>query len=321
MNPRSVRLEVLHLCKRQVGIDLIRDVSFREERCGVVALTGPSRSGKSTVLLMIAGLVHRTTGLIEVQGRSIADPACRRFIGSAVGDPAPYYGLSVIDTLDLAGELRGMTRASVRERLDYLDRALALPPLGSVVSKLPLTQRRRVMLAASLVADPPVLVWDEPADLADEEEVRRIEQLLRNLAADHLVLLGTRSTQLAAHVARRILVLDRGALVYDGPNIEFGTLLPFRRIEVSFGQPVAPERLAAVLPIAFQLTVVNDRVFRIRFLRNDPKGAQLLQFLLPIGRIVDFRDLPTDWTPPPPPSMERPTARTPATSDLARIRN
>ena len=305
MGARPVSLTVLHLTKRQSGIDLVKDLSFQEDRCGVVALTGTSRSGKSTVLLMIAGLIHRTTGLIQVQGHTIADPAARRFIGSAVGDPAPYDGLSVIDTLDMAGELRGMTRASVRERIDYLDTALALPPLGTVVSKLPPTQRRRVMLAVSLIADPPILVWDEPADLADEEEVRRIEDLLRSLSADHLILLGTRSTQLAAHVARRILVLDRGGLVYDGPNVEFGTLLPFRRIEVSFAQPIAPERVASVLPLAFQLTVVNDRVFRIRFLRNDPKAPQLLQFLLPIGRIVDFRDLPTDWTPPPPPRMER----------------
>ncbi len=314
MGSRTVELDCLHVSKRKRGIEIVRDVSFHESRCGVVAITGPSRSGKSTLLLMIAGLVHRTGGTIQVQGCGVTDPAARRFVGSAVGEPWPYDGLTVIDTLDMAGELRGMKRAAIRERIEYLDRVLTLPPLGTTVATLPVTQRRRVMLAVSLIADPPILVWDEPANLADEEEVRRVEELIRGLAGSHLLLLGTRSTQLAAHVARRALVLDRGALVYDGPILEFGTLLPFRRVEVTFAQSVAPERVASVLPLAFQLTVVSDRVVRIRFLRNDPQAPRLLQHLLPVGRIVDFRDLPTDWTPPPPPPMEpagtaRPTER------------
>ncbi|MHB1865915.1 MAG: ATP-binding cassette domain-containing protein [Thermoplasmata archaeon] len=319
MGSRTISLECLHVSKRRRGIDLVRDVSFREDRGGVVALTGPSRSGKSTLLLMIAGLIHQTSGLIQVQGRTVADPTARQFIGSAVGDPTPYDRLSVLDTLDLAGELRGMSRVAIRERIYYLDSVLALPPLGTIISNLPSTQRRRVMLAVSLIADPPVLLWDEPAALADEEDVRRIETLVRSLSVDHLILLGTRSTQLAAHVARRVLVLNRGALVYDGPNIEFGTLLPFRRVEVTFDQPVAPERVASVLPLAFHLTVVNDRVFRIRFLHTDPKATSLLQHLLPVGRIVDFRDLPTDWSPPPPPPMDRAGTATQRAPPLAPI--
>jgi len=83
---------------------------------------------------------------------------------------------------------------------------------------------------------------------------------------------------------------------------------------------VAPERVASALPLAFQLTVVNERVFRIRFLRTDPKAAFLLQHLLPVGRIVDFRDLPTDWAPPPPPPMDRTGTTPPNTPPFPVIR-
>ncbi|EQD49158.1 ABC-type multidrug transport system, ATPase, partial [mine drainage metagenome] len=157
MGSRTVSLECRSLTKRRRGIDLVRDISFHEDRPGVTAITGPSRSGKSTLLLMIAGLVHRTSGVVRIQGHDVLDPAARALIGCAVGEPEPYDRLNVIDTLDMAGELRGMGRPAIRQRIEYLDRALSLPPLGTVVANLPSTQRRRVMLAVSLVADPPIL--------------------------------------------------------------------------------------------------------------------------------------------------------------------
>jgi ABC-2 type transport system ATP-binding protein len=306
MAQREIWIECRHLTKRFAGVDVVRDISFRHEGCGIMAVIGGSRSGKSTLLLLMAGLIHRTSGWIEIQGRNLSDPAIRGLVGSMAGEMAPYRGFTVIDTLDMHGELAGVTRAEIRQRIEYLDRAIELPPLGTRVARLSPDQRRRVLLAASLVADPPVLIWDEPANLADEEEVWRIEGLLRSLSADHLILLGTRSSQMASHVARRVVVLDKGQLVYDGPKIEFGALLPFRRVEVTFGQPVTPARVASVLPLAFRLTVVSNRVVQIRFLRSDPQAPLLLQHLLPVGQIVDFRDLPTDWDPPPSPPLVRP---------------
>jgi len=217
----------------------------------ILGLLGHNGAGKTTVIRMLTTLTRPTTGLAAVAGFNVVTHAAsvRRAIGVA-GQQATVDGLlSGRLNLELIGRLYGLSRHEARRRADGL---LEQFGLGAAASKLVQTysggMRRRLDLAASLVAAPAVLFLDEPTTGLDPLAREGLWQTLRDLQRDGTTLiLTTQYLEEADRLADDVVVLDHGRAVAQGTPAELKRRIGGDRLEVTLPSPEGLRAAAAAL--------------------------------------------------------------------------
>jgi ABC-2 type transport system ATP-binding protein len=212
-------IEVAGLTKDYGSVVAVRDVSFSVGRGEVVGFLGPNGAGKSTTLRILAGFIGASAGSVRINGHDIAEAsqAARATLGY-MPEAAPLYPeLRVREYLVFRARLK---RVPGKERGRFVERALERANLRDVaettIGHLSKGYRQRVGLADALVADPPLLILDEPTAGLDPNQVREVRALIKELASDHTVLLSTHILSEVEATCQRALVIDRGRLVAQG---------------------------------------------------------------------------------------------------------
>ena len=201
------------------GATAVHSVDLRFPAGELTALLGPSGCGKTTLLRIIAGLEAPSFGRIELGGEDVTDlPAHERRFGMVFQSFALFPHLSVAEnvgySLAIAGRPKPERRARAFELLDLVQ----LSGLGERrIGELSGGQRQRVAIARAIVADPPILVFDEATSHVDNETELVLQEKLDELTRN-------RTTFVVAHRlstvrgADRILVLEDGAIVEEGTH-------------------------------------------------------------------------------------------------------
>jgi osmoprotectant transport system ATP-binding protein len=213
------------------GRVLLRDVSLRLEAGTTTALLGRSGSGKTTLLRMVNGLVRPTSGEVLVAGKSVKteDPvALRRGIGYVIQETGLFPHMTVERNAGMALELApqsNFSKASVDELLRKTMKMVGLDFDEFRVRypwQLSGGQRQRVGLARALVADPSVLLMDEPFGALDPLTRAEMQTMLRDLLerVGKTVLLVTHDLDEALYLASRVIFLHEGQVVADLPQAE-----------------------------------------------------------------------------------------------------
>ena len=212
-------IEVEELTKDYGTVVAVRDVSFSVGRGEVVGFLGPNGAGKSTTLRILAGFLGATSGKVRVNGHDLGEASllARASLGYMPESAPLYPELRVREYLEFRARLKQVPRA---KRLASVERALERANLRDVseatIGHLSKGFRQRVGLADALVADPPLLILDEPTAGLDPNQVREVRSLIKELAADHTVLLSTHILSEVEATCQRALVIDRGRLVAQG---------------------------------------------------------------------------------------------------------
>jgi len=241
---------------RYRDVHAVRDVTFRIEPGEIVAFLGPNGAGKTTTLKMLAGLLYPTSGRVEV-ARFVpwtGGPPFKRHIALVLGNRQQLvWDLPPEETFLLNRAIYDIPEADYRERLAEL---VALLELGDVLTKpvrqLSLGERMKCELVASLLHRPPLLFLDEPTlglDVTAQDAIRRflIEYRERHGAT---VLLTSHYMQDVTALASRVLMINRGRLLYDGAlEALVARIARTKRIELVLGggdgNRVTAEALAA----------------------------------------------------------------------------
>jgi ABC-2 type transport system ATP-binding protein len=193
--------------KRYGRREALRDVSFEAARGEILAVIGPNGAGKTTLLSIVAGIQPPTAG-------SVSRPP--REVGWVPQHPAVYAKLSVAENLRLFARLErvGDPDAAVRAMLEQTglaDRA------GDELGRLSGGNRQRVNIAVGLLADPPVLLLDEPSSSLDPRQRERLWEFIGGLAArGRAVVFSTHNVGEAERYADRVLVLADGEVLFTG---------------------------------------------------------------------------------------------------------
>jgi ABC-2 type transport system ATP-binding protein len=208
--------------KRYGARDALRGVSFSAPAGERLAIIGPNGAGKTTLLSILAGIVEPSSGRIDMEGT-----------GWVPQEPAVYGRLSVRENLSLFARLEKVGD-------DAVDRALEQTGLveraGDELSTLSGGNRQRVNIAIGLLADPPVLLLDEPSSALDPRHRQRVWTFLDRLAAEGTtIVFATHDLAEAARHADRVLVLADGEVLFGGTPGELETAVgPAKDFEAAF---------------------------------------------------------------------------------------
>jgi ABC-2 type transport system ATP-binding protein len=231
----GVRAE--HLGKRYGDVVALDDVSFHAPAGSVLGLLGHNGAGKTTAIRILTTLAQPTAGRALVAGFDpVTAPAqVRARIGLAGQNAAVDGLLSARANLDLVGRLYHLPKALRRQRTEEL---LAQLGLEDAADRLVRTysggMRRRVDLAASLIATPPVLFLDEPTTGLDPQSRNDLWALLRELVRDGTTLvLTTQYLEEADQLADQIVLLDHGRVAAAGSPAELKARIGGERIVVT----------------------------------------------------------------------------------------
>ncbi|GGZ35110.1 multidrug ABC transporter ATP-binding protein [Streptomyces inusitatus] len=305
----SAVLEIEDLTRGFGSVLANERISLRVGPGKVVGLLGHNGAGKTTLVSQIVGLLRPDSGSIRVAGvDAVANPAtARRCVALQAQAQAPLDGLTPRSAIEIAGRLRGMSRADARaaartlaEELDlreWLDRR-ALPEGGGLSGGV----RRLTAFAMAAVAPVPLVVLDEPTNDVDAARRRRLWDTVRRLGDDGAgVLLVTHNVVEAERVVDELVVLDHGKVVAAGsPERLRGTADHDLRLELSLypdgpdpSDPSEPPARAPIpIPIARRVRV-GRRVLLTLAAADAEAAVAWAAALRADGRVESYALVPT----------------------------
>jgi ABC-2 type transport system ATP-binding protein len=235
-------LEIRDLTKRFGGQKVVDHVGFTVRPGEITGYLGPNGSGKSTTVKMITGLLHPTEGQILFNGCNIRDDATgfKQRLGYVPEEPNLYGYLTGLEYLQLAGGLRGLPKDRVLQKANELLELLSLRDARWVpISAYSKGMKQRVLIAAALLHDPDVLVFDEAQSGLDIANSLLFRHLLRTLAARGKVILYiSHVLELVEKICEHIVVIYRGRIVADDSVSRLRDLMHLPNLEEIFTQLV-----------------------------------------------------------------------------------
>jgi len=219
-------LRVTGLCKSFGAIKVADDVTFEIGSGECLGIIGPNGAGKSSLLNLIVGLVRPQTGSIVLDGLEITHLAPHQRVHLGVGRafqiPQPFPHLSVFENVLVAASFG----AGLRDRdasawaMDVLCRTGLAAKADQLAGALPLIDRKRLEFAKALASRPHLILLDEIAAGLTEPEVARLVEVIASVKADHAMIWIEHIPHALRAVADRVLVLNFGRKVLEGPPAE-----------------------------------------------------------------------------------------------------
>ncbi|MFB7470400.1 ABC transporter ATP-binding protein [Kitasatospora sp. NPDC056184] len=250
-------IEVHRLTKRYGRTTAVDDLTFTVHPGQVTGFLGPNGAGKSTALRMILGLSAPTGGTATVGGRPFRErPRGLRHVGALLDAGDVHGGRSGRAHLRALARGNAVPRARVDAVLEEVGLAGAA---GRRIGGYSLGMKQRLGIAAALLGDPPVLLFDEPLNGLDPEGVRWVRGLFRNLAAEgRTVFVSSHLMSEMEHTADRLVVIGRGRLIAAETVAEFAA----RGAGPAGARPGVTVRTAEPEALAGVLTAAGGAVSR-----------------------------------------------------------
>ena len=238
-------LEVNHLCKRYRGIPSIEDINFRIRPGEIVGYLGPNGSGKSTTVKIITGLLQPNEGSVLFEGKDIRDDmvSFRSILGYVPEEAHVYTYLSGLEYLQLVGRLRGLGESDIERKATQMLKLLGLESWRySPISFYSKGMKQRVLIAAALMHNPKLLVFDEPLSGLDVVSARLFKDLLQELAAQgKAILYISHVLEVVEQVCDRVIVIAKGKILADAAPAELAKVMQLANLQDVFAQLVQQE--------------------------------------------------------------------------------
>jgi ABC-2 type transport system ATP-binding protein len=243
-------LSLERVTKRFNDVPAVDDVSFAVDRGQVVGFLGPNGAGKSTTMRMITQYFEPDGGAIRMDGVPLSEAGrdAKQRIGY-LPENNPLYGeMLVSEYLDFVARLRALRGPG---RRSGLDEAIAATGVEDVfhrpIGELSKGFRQRVGLAAAILHRPDLLVLDEPTEGLDPNQRVEIRRLIADLGRERTVILSTHILPEVQFTCSRLLIINRGRIVADGPVDDLiSRAKDGARISVEAAGPDVADRLAAL---------------------------------------------------------------------------
>lgn len=230
-------------------IHAVRDVTLSIPPAQVFGLLGPNGAGKTTIIKMIAGLVTPTAGTARLNGFDIRHQrsAAVMQLGAVLeGGRNVYWTMTAVQNLIYFGRLKGLRAEEIRPRAERLLFDLGLwDRRGQPVGNFSRGMQQKVAIAAALIADPPILLLDEPTIGLDVEAARTVRRWITHLAGEEskTIVLTTHQLNVVEELCDRVAIIREGIIAADLPMASLLAQYREDRYRVTVGSILDRDRL------------------------------------------------------------------------------
>lgn len=296
MSETPLAIEVTDLVKSYAGMTAVNGISFTLKRGEILGFLGPNGAGKSTTMRILTGYLPATSGQVRICGVPVASQpdAVKRFIGyMPENNPLPE-DMRVSEYLYFRGRLKEISRAKLGPRIDEVLELCDLKRVRhKIIGKLSKGFRQRVGIAEAILAEPPVIIMDEPTIGLDPHQILIVRDLIASLRGRMTVIISSHILPEIEMTCDRVLIINQGHIVAQGTPEELRRDIlghSTYHLEIA-GDPeklaTALTELESSLKISESGEPDNDgfRTFTLTTARDDDLGEELLQTL----KTPDFR--------------------------------
>ena len=272
-------IQVENLTKRYGPTLAVDGISFEVAKGEIVGVLGPNGAGKSTIMRILTCFMPATSGEARVLGRDVfsESEAVRRSLGYMPESVPLYPDLRVVEYLRYRSAVKGVPRKARRARVEeVVDRCGVRDVQRKLIGRLSKGYRQRVGLADALVADPPLLILDEPTIGLDPNQIRTVRSMIRELGEDRTILLSTHILPEVEATCDRVLIIHNGRIVYN-------------RSLQNEGRREGDVLIEARGP-ADQVEALLRSVAGVERVRPEPRRGDVCAFRLTCRRGVDIRE-------------------------------
>ena len=217
-------LIVQNITKKFGFITALKDVSFKTKSGEIVALLGKNGAGKSTLLKIISGYIEPDEGEVSLDGVSLHKDrtAFAEKISYVPENTAIYPDMSVYEFLNFTAEIRCHVRQQVSRRISEVCKLLNLSGvLSQKCGSLSKGFKKRVSIAAALLANSSLLLFDEPTEGLDPAQKNELHKILKKLSKNHHIIISTHLMEDVEALADKIVFIDQGAVLGNMSLEEF----------------------------------------------------------------------------------------------------
>ena len=214
----DVMIDARDLTKHYGPVTALKNASFQVNRGEVVGFLGPNGAGKTTAMKILTCFIAPSGGTACVGGADIFDDpiAVREAIGYLPESTPLYTEMLVLEYLEFAGKMRGLSGSGLQARLRRVVEETSLGDvIGKSIGELSKGFRQRVGLAQALIHEPPVLILDEPMSGLDPNQASEIRELIREIGRERTVILSTHNLAEVRVTCGRVLIISQGEIVAD----------------------------------------------------------------------------------------------------------
>ena len=251
----------------------LNDVSLRIEPGTVLGLLGSNGAGKTTLIRMIIGLHRPSAGWVKVFGKTMTPNSAelRRRIGYIPTNPQFPKGMTPITYLDYMARLFGLPQDVRKPRLASLIRAVdLLGASGNLISGFSNGMTARLAVAASLINEPDLLIWDEPTHGLDPEARRSMLDLIKTLAREKTLIVSNHNLNDIYEVCKHAVVLSHGQLIYSRPLQDLKGRIRKNHFELDLeADQKSISRVAATIKSLSEFKAVNVKQRKMEVFLND----------------------------------------------------
>ncbi|MDQ2587834.1 ABC transporter ATP-binding protein [Saccharothrix yanglingensis] len=280
-------IEVRGLTRRYGDVLAVDDLDFTVEPGKVTGFLGPNGAGKSTTMRIVLGLDRPTSGTALVNGRScaaLAEPL--REVGALLDPGSAHPGRTGRGHLRVAARTNGIPSRRVDEVVEEVGLGRAA---RRRIKGYSLGMRQRLGIAAALLGDPGVLLFDEPVNGLDLDGVRWVRGLLRRLADEgRTVLVSSHLLGEVEQVADRLVVIGRGRLIADATTEQVLDGLGDVRVRVRAAEP--DRLLAALRERGLEAHRVDARELRVEGSTAEQVGELVHSLHIPLHHLSEVRN-------------------------------
>jgi ABC-2 type transport system ATP-binding protein len=289
--PLPPAIEVDHLVKSYAGMTAVADLSFTVARGEIIGFLGANGAGKSTTMRILTGYLPANSGTVRICGHSVAtEPdAVKRLIGyMPENNPLPE-DMRVSEYLYFRGRLKEIPRRKLGPRIDEVLELCDLKRVRhKIIGQLSKGYRQRVGIAEAILAEPPVIIMDEPTIGLDPHQILIVRDLIAGLRGRMTVIISSHILPEIEMTCDRVLIINRGRVVAQGTPAALRREVLGR---TAYGLTVAgniaglPALLQAVEP-SFKITAAGEPdatgfvQLALTTERDDEFGEPLLQALI-----------------------------------------
>ena len=277
-------IDVENLRKQFGSTVAVDDVSFHVKRGEIIGLLGPNGSGKTTIMRILTGFFPPTSGSAKVGGLDVGADSIqvRRMIGYLPESVVLYPDIPVRRYLQFCGEVKDLSGARLRSRIEAVIEAVGLGEVRKrEIGKLSKGFRQRVGLAQALIAEPALLILDEPTVGLDPNQVIDIRDLIRGLRGQSTILLSTHILHEASLACDRVMIINRGKIIAEdsaeGLNRRLeGVFQTLVRVDGPKDDVIAALRAIGAVEQVIDDPVPSDATTRLRIISKDAAVRQAI---------------------------------------------